>query len=194
MGVLIAGLVLFLGIHSVRIFRLREPFNRALGAQVYMVVYALISAAGLALIIYGKILAHPSAALWAPPGWTRFAPLIVTPIALVLIASAYLPGRLRSLIRHPMTLGLALWSGSHLMANGDTASVVMFAAILVWSVLLAVTVFAEGGGYDRPGSLGGDAVALGAGLTVAALTAVFHMQLFGVAVIELASDQPPSGI
>lgn len=194
MGVLIAGLTLFLGVHSVRIFGVRDVFARALGPQFFMIIYALISAAGLALIIYGKMLAHPSASLWAPPGWTRFLPLILTPIALILVLAPYARGRLRILARHPMTLGVLIWSGGHLAANGDLSSVVLFGAFFVWSLALAVRLFSERGGYAGPGSLRADVIVITLGLVMAGLTAVFHMQLFGVAVVELASEIEPSGI
>jgi len=194
MGVLIAGLILFLGVHSVRVLGLREGLVRALGAQLFMIIYALISAAGLALVIYGKMLAHPSASLWAPPGWTRYLPLILTPIALILVLAPYAPGHLRVLTRHPMTLGVLIWSLGHLAANGDLSSIVLFGAFFVWSLALAIRLFIQGGGYAGPGSLRADIIIVALGLGVSALTAIFHMQLFGVAVIGFASETAPTGI
>ena len=194
MGVLIAGLIVFIGAHALRIVRLRGAALALLGPQLHLIVISFLSAAGLALIIYGKILAHPSETVWAPPPWTRFAPLITTPVAAILIVAAYAPGHIRKWTRHPMTLGVLLWAAGHLVANGDLASLILFASLSAWSLLLLIASYAEGGGFAERASWTADAVSIVIGLALAALTAVFHMQLFGVAVIGFASDSPPSGI
>ncbi len=194
MGVLIAGLILFIGAHALRIVRVRGAALALLGPQLHMIAISFLSAAGLALIIYGKILAHPSEMVWVPPPWTRFAPLITTPLAMTLVIAAYAPSHIRKWTRHPMTLGVLLWASGHLVANGDLASLVLFASLAAWSLLLAITAYAQGGGYGTHASRTADGAAIVLGLALAALTAAFHMQLFGVAVIGFASESPPSGI
>lgn len=194
MGVLIAGLILFIGAHALRVVRLRGAALALLGPQLHLIVISLLSAAGLALIIYGKILAHPPQIVWAPPPWTRFAPLVATPIGAILVMAAYAPSHLRKWTRHPMTLGVLIWAAGHLVANGDLASLVLFASLAAWSLLLAIAAFGEGGGHAGRASWSADMIAVVLGLALATLTAVFHMQLFGVAVIGFASESPPSGI
>lgn len=194
MDILIIGLVLVLGVHLVRIVGLRGPLVRLISEPLYAVFYSVISAVGLALVIYGHILSHPSPTIWLPPEWTRTVALFAIPVSLVLLVAAYLPSHIRSLTRHPMTLAVFLWSGAHLLANGELASMVLFGSFFVWSVIILIEAYARGGAFARPGRWAADAAAIVIGLGAAALFAYFHMQLFGVAVFEFASEPGAPGI
>jgi uncharacterized membrane protein len=194
MGVLILGLVIFLGVHASRILGVRALVIRAIGEPLYAVFYSVVSAIGLALIVYGHILAHPSENIWNPPEWSRMVALVAIPISLILLVATYLPSHIRSITRHPMTLAVALWSGSHLLANGEVASIALFGAFFAWSVILLIDLYARGGSFDRPGRWWADLVAILVGLGAATVFALFHMQFFGVAVIGFASETTPPGI
>ncbi|WP_429912149.1 NnrU family protein [Glycocaulis sp.] len=194
MEFLIVGLALFLGVHSVRLVGLRGPMIAVLGQGAYSIVYSLVSAIGLALIVYGHILAHPSAAVWAPPEWTRTLALVVVPLSIVLIVSAYVPGHIRSTVRHPMTLGVLLWAAAHLVANGEIASVILFGSFAAWALLTLIGAYVRGGSFASDGKWSADIVAIIIGLVAAGLLAWFHMELFGVAVVEFASDPYAPGI
>lgn len=147
MEFLIVGLALFLGVHSVRLIGLRGPLIAVMGQGAYSIVYSLISAIGLALVVYGHILAHPSQAVWAPPEWTRTMALVLVPVSIVLIVSAYLPGHIRSVVRHPMTLGVLLWAIAHLVANGEIASFILFGSFAAWALLTLLSAYARGGSF-----------------------------------------------
>ena len=108
MGVLIVGLAIFLGVHSIRLVGLRGVVARAMGEGMFAILYSILSAVGLALIVYGHILSHPSETVWTPPAWTRTLALFAIPVSLVLVVSAYVPSHIRAIVRHPMTLGLSL--------------------------------------------------------------------------------------
>jgi uncharacterized membrane protein len=194
MGVLIIGLSIFLGVHFTRLLGIKRLTVSVIGDTLYWIFYSVLSAVGLSLVIYGHILAHPSEAVWNPPEWTRTLALIAIPVAMVLLAAAYLPSHIRSLTRHPMTLATVLWSGSHLLANGEIASLILFGAFFIWSVLLMIEGYAVGGAFERPGNWSADIAALVIGLGASAALAIFHMQLFGVAVIGFASEPVAPGI
>lgn len=194
MGVLITGLAIFLGMHMTRVLGLRRVAVQVIGETMYWIFYSVISAIGLALVVYGHILAHPSETVWNPPAWTRTLALVAVPLGLVLIVAAYTPGHIRSITRHPMTLGAALFSGAHLLANGEIASLVLFGAFFAWSVLLLIEGYAAGGAFETPGRWGADIAAIVIGLAASAVLAAVHMQLFGVAVIGFASEPGAPGI
>ena len=194
MGVLVTGLAIFLGMHLTRLLGVKRLAASVIGESLYWVFYSVVSAVGLALVVYGHILAHPSENVWNPPEWTRTVALVAVPAAIILVLAAYLPSHIRSLTRHPMTLGIFLWSGSHLLANGEIASMVLFGAFFAWATLLLIEGYAVGGAFERPGAWSADLAAVILGLAVSALLAVFHMQIFGVAVFEFASDPAAPGI
>lgn len=138
MTLLIAGLVLFFGAHSVRIvaddWRGEQIRKRGLGA--YKALYSLASLLGLALIVvgYGQARAAPIV-LWDPPVWTRHVSALLVLFALVLLAAAYVPrNRIKSAVGHPMILGVKIWAAGHLLANGALADLLLFGGFLVWAV------------------------------------------------------------
>ncbi|HRP98276.1 MAG TPA: NnrU family protein [Rhodocyclaceae bacterium] len=170
MTILILGLLIFLGTHSVRIvaddWRTRQIAR--IGLMPWKGAYALASLAGLVLIAWGYAQARlDPVVLWIPPLWGRHLASLLTLPAFILIAAAYVPGtRMRAAIGHPMLAGVKLWALAHLLSNGSLADVVLFGSFLVW----AVVDFAAARRRDRaagmqpqPGSLRGDAIAVVAG-------------------------------
>lgn len=194
MGVLIVGLAMFLGVHSIRLVGLRGLVTKILGEGLYSILYFIVSAVGLALIVYGHILSHPSETVWTPPAWTRTLALVSIPISLVLVISAYVPSHIRSALRHPMTIGILIWSATHALANGEFANLVLFGSFAAWSLITLLEAYLRGGEFENPGTWWADMTAIVIGLALATGLAWFHMQLFGVAVIGFASETPPPGI
>jgi len=137
--VLVLGLVLFLGMHSVRIVAddWRGARVAAMGLGPWKGLYSLVSLVGLVLIVWGFGLTRQAPVdLWHPPAWTRHLASLLTWIAFVLIVAAYVPrSRLRAAIGHPMVAGVKLWALAHLLSNGRLADVVLFGAFLLWAVL-----------------------------------------------------------
>tara|TARA_R110002072_G_scaffold28369_1_gene91223 strand:+ start:528 stop:1082 length:555 start_codon:yes stop_codon:yes gene_type:complete len=183
MALLITGLVMFLGIHSVRILGLRGVFADAIGPGGYKLLYTVLSVIGLALIIFGKVQAHPTPYLYYPEEWTRHLALLAVPLGLILLVAASTPSHIRKFLRHPMLMGVAVWSGAHLLANGEQAAVILFGSFFVWSVIAMVSAFLRGGQPDAPKGWGGDVTAIVLGALVSALLVRFHPLLFGVDII-----------
>jgi uncharacterized membrane protein len=138
MTILIIGLAIFLGMHSVRIvaegWRVAQ-IARA-GEITWKLGYSVLSALGLALVIWGYGLArHAPLVLWHPPIGMRHAAALLTLIAFVFVAAAYVPrNHLKARFHHPMVLGVKAWAAGHLMANGTVADVVLFGSYLAWAV------------------------------------------------------------
>ena len=136
---LVLGLVVFLGVHSVRIVAdgWRTQMRTRLGEGPWKGLYSLASAVGLALIVWGYGLARQQpVALWAPPVGMRHAAALLTLVAFVLLAAAYVPrNALKARLHHPMVLGVKVWALAHLLSNGNLADVVLFGAFLLWAVL-----------------------------------------------------------
>ncbi len=187
MAVLILGMILFLGGHSVRIVApgFRERMVAQHGEGAWKAVYSLIAFVGIVLIVigYGAARADPIV-LWQPPIWTRhLAVLLMVPV-FVLIAAAYLPGRIKTALKHPMLAGVKLWALAHLLANGTLADVVLFGGFLAWAVADRISLKRRDGAPPlavAPAGPRNDALAVIVGLAVYALFVLYlHRVLFGV--------------
>ena len=139
MAHLLGGLIIFLAVHSVRIVAddWRTSTLKNVGEGAYKGIYSLLSVAGLALIIYGFGVARETPmVLWTPPVGMRHAASLLTLVAFILLAAAYVPRNgIKARVHHPMVLGVKFWALAHLLANGNLHHVLLFGAFLAWGVL-----------------------------------------------------------
>lgn len=185
---MIVGLLLFLGTHSVRVFaedwRNRQISER--GEKTWQGIYSVIALAGFLLIVwgYGQARLEPFV-VWQPPVWTKHLAALLTLPAFILLVAAYVPGtKIKTLVGHPMVLGVKLWALAHLLANGMLADIILFGVFLLWSVLdyrasrqrdkAAGTIY-QSAGISR------DIIAIVTGIVAwGAFAAVLHGWLIGV--------------
>jgi uncharacterized membrane protein len=137
MTYLIAGLVLFFGVHSIGIVApaWRDRAAARLGDPTWKALYALIAVVGFVLFVHGYGLTRSDPqVLYAPPPFLRHvAALLMLPVFPLLIA-AYLPGRIKAAVGHPMLTATKAWALAHLLVNGTVADVLLFGSFLVWAV------------------------------------------------------------
>ena len=189
MSYLVLGLVLFLGVHSVRIVAdgWRTQMRARMGELPWKGLYSLASILGLALIVWGYGLARQQpVVLWNPPVAMRHAASLFTLVAFILLAAAYVPrNALKAKLHHPMVLGVKVWALAHLLSNGNLADVVLFGGFLLWAVLD----FRAARQRDRaqgmvyaPGTTAGTGIAVVVGAAAWAGFALWaHAWLIGVA-------------
>jgi uncharacterized membrane protein len=139
MTVLILGLIVFLGVHSVRIVAApwRARTIARIGPNAWKGAYSLLSLAGFALLVWGYGEARQqSALLYDPPPYTRHIAALLMLVSLVLLAASKLPHNyFKSRFGHPMLLGVKVWAFAHLIANGRVADVLLFGSFLLWAVV-----------------------------------------------------------
>ena len=186
MGIFIAGLVIFLGIHTVSIVapQWREGQVARLGEGPWKGLYAGVAAVGLGLLIYGFGVArqHP-VVLYTPPTALRHLALLLMVPVFPLLVAAYFPGRIQAAAKHPMLLATKLWATAHLLANGTLVDVLLFGGFLVWAVADRISVKRRApraipGAPARPFN---DVIVLVVGLGLYALFLFgAHRWLFGV--------------
>lgn len=187
---LVLGLLIFLGVHSVRIVAedWRGRMIVRLGEGAWKGIYSVLAALGLALIVfgYGQARLAPDV-LWSSPVWARHLAALLMLVALVLLAAAYVPGNaLKARLKHPMVLSVKVWALAHLLANNTLADLCLFGGFLVWAALdfraaRARDRAAQPSGATPKGGLGVTLVTVVAGLAVwAALAFGGHAWLFGV--------------
>ena len=138
MTYLLLGLVLFLGVHSVRIVAdgWRTQTQKRLGAGTYKGVYSVLSLVGFLLIVWGFGVARETPTmLWMPPRGMRHGAALLTLIAFVFLAAAYVPrNAIKARLHHPMVLAVKTWALAHLVSNGSLAHLILFGSFLAWGV------------------------------------------------------------
>lgn len=192
MTLLLLGLIIFLGVHSVRIAAndWRTAQIARFGEGPWKGLYSLASVAGLVLIVWGYGAARANTTtLWTPPEWTRQLTIVLTLVAFVLIPAAYVPGtRIKAWLGHPMIAGVKVWALAHLIGNGTLAGVILFGSFLVWAVVdfAASRRRDRAGGVTYPaGTLANDAIAAFVGAIAWVIFAFFlHGWLIGVRPLE----------
>jgi uncharacterized membrane protein len=135
--VMILGLALFLGVHTLTTQReMRARVIASVGEGGYKAGYALASIAGLALIVWG--FAHYRATgwidVWTPPTAFKHITVALMLPAVILVVASYIRGRIYTTLKHPMLAGVKLWAVAHLIANGDLGSIILFGSFLGWAV------------------------------------------------------------
>lgn len=138
MTYLVLGLVIFLGVHSVRIVAddWRTHMRERLGEGTWKGLYSLLSLAGLALMVWGFGVAREQpVVLWMPPTGMRHLAGLLTLLSFVLFAAAYVPGNgIKARLHHPMAAGVKVWALAHLLSNGMLVHQILFGAFLLWAV------------------------------------------------------------
>lgn len=188
MVILIAGLALFLGIHSLRLFAagFRARQVARLGEMRWKGLYALIALVGLALIVWGVGLARQQPVLvWVPPLAMRHLNALFTLVAFVLLAAAYVPrNHFKAWLGHPMVAGVKVWALGHLLATGWLHDLVLFGAFLVWAIVAFPILRRRdrAAGVSWPaGTIAGDVAAVAAGVLAWAVFAFWlHAVLIGM--------------
>ena len=139
MALLIAGLILFLGTHSVRIFAdgWRGQMIGQLGEKKWKGIISLLSIAGFVLLVLGYGSARmDTVTLWQPPLWGRHLAILLNLFSFILLVAAYVPrNMIKTRLGHPMIAGVKIWALAHLLANGTLADLLLFGSFLLWAVL-----------------------------------------------------------
>jgi uncharacterized membrane protein len=188
MAMLVLGLILFLGVHSTRVFAdgWRSATIGRIGEKSWKGVYSLLSLATFAVLVWGYARARQNPVLlWSPPVGMRHVAALLMVFAFILFVAAYVPGNwFKAKLHHPQFLSVKVWAFAHLLANGTLIDVLLFGGFLTWAVLgftaarrrdrAAGTVYA-------PATARGTAIAVVAGLAVWAVFAFWlHGWLIGV--------------
>ena len=187
--VMILGLVLFFGVHTLTTQReMRAQVIAASGEGGYKIGYTLVSLLGFVLIVWG--FAHYRATgmweIWTPPtALKHLAVALMLPVVILVVAS-YIRGRIYTRLKHPMLTGIKLWAAAHLLANGDLGSIILFGSFLGWAVFDRISLKHRADSGAPPIPVGGpsnDLIAVAVGLVAyLALGFAFHPVVIGVPV------------
>jgi len=152
MSELIAAVLAFLASHAVPAVKpVRRRLVARLGERPYMALYSLLSLGMIAWLGFAYAGA-PYVEVWAMRPWMLWVPTLVMPVSCLLLVAAvssanplsvapprpaYDPARpgVVSITRHPLMWAFALWSGAHMVPNGDVASLILFGLLTALALL-----------------------------------------------------------
>ena len=184
---LLAGMVVFLGVHSISIVApaWRDRMAAAIGEWPWKGLYSIVSLVGFLLLVGGYAAARlDPVVLYVPPaGLRHVAALVMLPVFPLLLA-AYLPGRIKTATKHPMLVAVKAWALAHLLANGMLADLVLFGGFLAWAVVDRISLKRRPARPlpAAPASGANDLIAVVGGLAIyGAFVAFLHQRWFGVA-------------
>lgn len=192
MAILILGIILFLGLHLVRVVApdFRSGMVDKFGENGWKGIYSLASIVSIVVLIYGWSIS-PTANLWFPPAGMSHLTVTLMLLSMICLAAAELPaGHIATKTKHPMILGVKIWAFAHLLTNGDLASVLLFGSFLAWGVILRIALKRR----ERAGlvtlrpfvSAKYDVIAIGVGAVIWALFVwKLHLWLIGVAPLPM---------
>jgi uncharacterized membrane protein len=187
LAILILGLVVFLGTHIFVTFRdTRAALITRLG-HGYRAIFALVSIAGLALIVWGyaDYRGDGSIPVWSPPAFMRHITIGLMLLASIFMAAAFVPSHAKSKLKHPMLASIKTWALAHLLSNGDLGSILLFGSFLAWGVYARIAAKRRGdlGAVTAPAGWINDVIVLVVGILLfLVLGYLFHPYAIGVPV------------
>lgn len=190
MLVLILGIIIFLGVHSVRIVapEWRLAKMEQWGDNAWKGLYSVVSLVGFVLIVWGYGIARPDAPiLYEPPAWMKHVTELLMLFAFIFLG-VYIakPGKMKPALKHPMLIAIKTWALAHLLANGDLASLILFLSFLAWAVVDRIAIKRQeraglAAPYIVPGPASNDVIAIVIGLVLYGLFVwKLHELLIGV--------------
>lgn len=134
MATLLLGLLIWSAAHLMPALtpEYRQALVAKFGEWPYKGLFSLVVLLGLGLMVSGWRSVTPS--LVYDLSQLRPLALLLLLLAFIAMAVAYVPSRLRVLLRHPQLTAVILWSCAHLILNGDNRSILLFAGMLIWAV------------------------------------------------------------
>jgi uncharacterized membrane protein len=186
--ILVLGLVVMLGAHVFVTFRgARAAAIERLGLNGYRALFALVSIAGLVLIVYGygQYRAHELIQVWSPPAFMRHVTVGLMLFAVIFFTAAFIPSHIKARLKHPMLAGVKTWALAHLLSNGDLGSILLFGSFLAWGVYARIAAKRRGdaGTTAAPAGWTNDVIVVVLGIVIyLALGYAFHPMVIGVPV------------
>ena len=175
-----SGIIIFFGIHLVPLIgKLKVFLKDKLGEGPYMGLFSVVSLTGILLIIFGY--ESNSNFLYSINGKAYIYAKYIMFFSLTLFIAANMPTYIKKYTKHPMSLGIAIWTVLHLMVSPDTTSVILFGSFLAYSsVSVIVAELRDSKSKEVIPKIHYDIFSIVLGIALTFLAFNFHEYLSGV--------------
>jgi|AP82_1055514.scaffolds.fasta_scaffold26416_3 uncharacterized membrane protein len=175
-----SGIIIFFGIHLVPLIgKLKVFLKDKLGEGPYMGLFSVVSLTGILLIIFGY--ESNSNFLYSINGKAYIYAKYIMFFSLTLFIAANMPTYIKKYTKHPMSLGIAIWTVLHLMVSPDTTSVILFGSFLAYSsVSVIVAELRDSKSKEVIPKIHYDIFSIVLGIVLTFLAFNFHEYLSGV--------------
>ena len=162
----------------------RERMVARLGAGPYRGLFSLTIIASLVLIVVGWRSSLPEF-IYIPPVWGRGAAKFLVFFGFILFAAARAPTNIKRVLRHPQLTGVLLWAIGHLLANGESRSLILFGGLAAWSIVSMIAINRRDGAWQKPERkpIWYDLIPLVAGFVLFTIFLFLHRLVAGVPLI-----------
>jgi len=113
---------------------IRAALIQRMGENGYKIAFAATIIVSIVLMVIGWQSAVADI-VYEPPAWGRHLAMLLMLITFLLFAFSHGKSNMRRFIRHPQLTAVVVWAIAHLLANGDSRSVVLFGVIGLWALV-----------------------------------------------------------
>jgi len=186
MTLLIAGLLLFTILHLIPFWgrSIRAGAIGVIGPMPYKGLYALATLGSFVLMVQGWKAADVSH-LYTPPTWGMHVTPFFVLAGFILFIASNAPTNIRRAVRHPQLMGVVLWGVGHLLSNGESRSVALFAGMAAFSIIAMIGSNSRDGEWVKRDKVSfiKDIVTVVIALVLYAAFAYYHGWIIGVPAI-----------
>lgn len=187
MNMLFAGVILWSGVHYIPglLPNLKIRLVDMLG-NGYRAVFSLLIVTSIVLIVLGWRSMVPEAIYDPLPNAVLFTSILMI-LSFYLFAAANGPSNVKRYIRNPMLTGLIVWGVAHLIANGDSRSIILFGGMIIWAVVEILVINKRDGDYEipEPAPMKKDIIKVVAALVLYGVIIFLHPYMTGMPVMAV---------
>jgi uncharacterized membrane protein len=186
MILLVLGLTLWTVAHlfpAVAAYK-RKKLILKMGVVPYKLSFAVVIISSITLMVFGWRSIEP-VNLYSLPHWVNYLTLLLVLVTFILFVAVPVNTNIKRVLRHPQLTGLVFWSMGHLLANGDSRSLVLFLGLLIWAKLQIISTNKRDGKRELADRvpLKNDILTVVAGIAVFCVFIFAHPYIAGVSII-----------
>ncbi|MFT3987302.1 NnrU family protein [Aestuariivirga sp.] len=185
MILLFLALVVFAAVHLVPVFPgIKDGLIARFGRKAFGALMSVTGLFCLALLVAAWRNA-PSDFAYVPGDWGRYANFALSLLGVICVSIFIFRGSLRQRLRFPLGIGVVLWALGHLLANGDTRSLLLFGGLGALAIAQMMMAAKHGVRPSPEVRSGHDLLSIVIGVALFGILTQLHAFVVGVPILKL---------